>query len=80
MKITIQSTDKVIHLNGAPTRIWEGATENGLPIVCLVSELTGDFDGPYDEFERYPNKHTLASPAAERFALRMVPNLRLVKK
>ena len=79
MKITIESTDKVIYMNGSLARIYEGKTERGLPVVCLVSELTGSFDGPYDEFERYPNEHMAASPAVEHFALRLAPKLRLVK-
>ncbi len=37
MKITIESTTAIVDLNGEPVRVWQGATEKGLPIVVLVA-------------------------------------------
>lgn len=79
LTILITSTDKTLFLNGALARVWEGRTEHGLPVVCLVSELTGSFDGPFDEFERYTVNHSPASPTAQAFAVRMAPKLRVIK-
>lgn len=44
MKITIESTDAVVDLNGKLgtmlARIWEGATETGIPVVCFVTRIS----------------------------------------
>ncbi len=40
MKITIESTNKVIMLNGQPARIWEGETVNGVKVICYMSLIS----------------------------------------
>ena len=39
MKITIESTTKLVAVNGVPARIWEGHTEGGVPLHCYVTRL-----------------------------------------
>jgi hypothetical protein len=43
MKLTIESTSKVVELllAGAaiPARVWEGRTESGIPVHCYVTRL-----------------------------------------
>lgn len=39
MKITIESTTKVVEVNGVPARIWEGATDIGIPVYCYVTRI-----------------------------------------
>lgn len=39
MKITIESTSKIVHLNGIPARVWEGQTESGVLIHCYVTRV-----------------------------------------
>lgn len=45
MKITIESTDKVLELAGndggalVPARLWEGHTEDGTPVFCFVTRI-----------------------------------------
>lgn len=46
MKVTLQSTTKIIHLNGIPARIWEGETETGIKIHAFVSRIAIDKDEP----------------------------------
>ncbi len=40
MKITIESTARIVALNGVPARIWEGASETGVPVVCFVTRIS----------------------------------------
>ena len=42
MKITIESTSKIVSLNGIPARIWEGETENGIKVHCFISRIAVD--------------------------------------
>lgn len=55
MKITIESTDKVVELNGIQTRVWEGKTENGVPMHCYIARVAvaeGLRGEDYAEFEK----------------------------
>jgi hypothetical protein len=44
VKITIESTDAIVALevNGkdVPARVWEGKTDSGIPVVCLVTRIS----------------------------------------
>jgi tRNA U38,U39,U40 pseudouridine synthase TruA len=39
VKITIESTDKLTHIDGVPVRIWEGRTEHGVPCTVMVHRI-----------------------------------------
>lgn len=43
MKITIESTGKIVELvyNGlcVPARVWQGETESGIPVQCFVTRI-----------------------------------------
>ncbi len=58
MKITIESTDKIIMFcpdildEGIPARIWEGETESGIKIHCFITRIAVDRNEPRTkEFE-----------------------------
>jgi hypothetical protein len=44
MKITIESTDKIVELEigGArvPARVWEGQTEAGVPVLAFITRIS----------------------------------------
>ena len=48
MKITIESTSKIVELycgntvHGAPVpaRIWQGETEDGIPVHCFITRIS----------------------------------------
>ena len=47
MKITIESTTKIVELEtrtGAkiPARLWEGTNENGAPVYCFITRIATD--------------------------------------
>lgn len=52
MKITIESTDKIVELNGVPARVWEGETESGIPIHCFITRLVVHKDEDVEQFEQ----------------------------
>lgn len=66
MKITIESTDRIVSASGIECRVWEGRTECGVAIICLVPRIAvrqeedvAQFDA---ELERRPQP--AASPDA----------------
>lgn len=39
MRITIERTPELAHANGLPVRVWAGTTENGNPVMVLVTRV-----------------------------------------
>jgi hypothetical protein len=43
MKITIESTPKIVTLvvfgHEVPARVWQGRTESGIPVQCLITRI-----------------------------------------
>jgi hypothetical protein len=81
MKITLQSTDKIVQLEipgraGAmPARIWEGQTETGVPVHCYVTRIAvpeGRPDRDYADFEQQLTEHAKPSPAVQGIPLRLI--------
>lgn len=62
MKMTIESTSKVVSVNGVPARIWEGTTERGIRTVAFITRVT-PMGGDAEEFER--DLLEVVAPSAE---------------
>lgn len=39
MRITVESTDRIVTLNGIPARIWEGETDSGIKLHCFITRI-----------------------------------------
>lgn len=77
MKITIESTTRVIEVEvggvKVPGRIWEGHSDTGIPVTCLITRVAVHKDFPQEQFEaelrecKAPSQH-----AIEAIPLRMI--------
>lgn len=69
MKVNLESTTKMVNLNGVPARIWEGQTESGIPVHAFVTRIAVHKDSDTDQFEaelkecRTPSADVQAYPA-----------------
>jgi hypothetical protein len=72
MRITIESTTKVVEVNGVPARIWEGHTESGIPVHCYVTRIAVHESQDASQFERELKEQRKPSPAVEAIPLRMI--------
>lgn len=52
MKVTLESTTKIVELNGVPARIWEGTTESGVPCHAYITRIAVHRDEDNSQFER----------------------------
>lgn len=52
MKITIESTSKIVELNGVPARLWEGHTESGIEVHCFITRIAVHKDQDCSQFEK----------------------------
>ncbi len=39
MKMTIESTTKIVEINGVPCRLWEGVSEGGVKLHCFITRI-----------------------------------------
>lgn len=51
MKMTIESTDRIIEINGHQARVWQGKTENGVGVLCVISRVAVRADADASQFE-----------------------------
>ena len=75
MKITIESTSKIVTFDGLPARVWEGHTESGIPIHCFVTRVAVKDGQPaetYGQFEKELKEQRKPSPEIEAIPLRMI--------
>jgi hypothetical protein len=73
MKITIESTTKLVAINGVPARIWEGHTEAGVPLHCYITRLGIEKeDAAAFERESDLEEHRAPSPEVEAIPLRLI--------
>ena len=71
MKATLESTSKVVIVNGVLARVWEGTTERGARIAAFITRVT-PVDGDPAEFERDLTECRAPSPELEAFPARLI--------
>lgn len=73
MKLTIESTTRIIAVNGVPARVWEGVSEKGAPVYLAVTRVAVPENADQAEFAKELQEHRAPSDAAVQcFPLRMV--------
>jgi len=78
MKITIQSTSEIVQIRTAEfadsiaCRLWEGKTESGIKVQCLIPRIAALQTENLEEFERELQKMQAPSEGIRAFPLRMI--------
>ena len=73
MKIIVESTTKVVYLNGIPARIWEGLTESGIKLHCYITRIAIDHkEIRIKEFEEELQKQKTPSSEIEAIPVRLI--------
>jgi hypothetical protein len=76
MKITIESTTKIVELRTPsgtiPARIWEGTTDSGIPVHCYVTRIAVDKDHDSSQFDRELQEHQAPSAGVMAIPLRQI--------
>ncbi len=71
--MTIESTSKIVEVNGVPCRMWEGESEHGIPCHCFITRVAVDKDEPKaEEFKIDLQEHKPPSAALYVYPLRMI--------
>ena len=73
MKITIENTAEMVSLNGVMMRIWEGVTESGIRVQCLITRVAVHKDSDCSQFDReLEETEAPRSDMPRAFPLRMI--------
>ncbi len=72
MKITVESTTKIVKLNGIDCRVWEGITERGIPIHCFIPRIGVHKDLDASQLEQELQEQRTPSVEVEAIPLRMI--------
>jgi hypothetical protein len=68
----IESTTKVVDVNGVPARVWEGHTERGVSVIAFVTRVAAERTEDLAEFERDLAEQRPPSAAVEAWPARMI--------
>lgn len=73
MMIILENTDKLIDVNGIQSRLWQGKTESGIQVTCLIIRLAVNAEEDQTEFDRELLETRPPSPEADKaFPIRLV--------
>ncbi len=72
MKITIESTAKIVEVNGVPARVWQGTTASGIEVVAFITRVAHDANEPEEVAEHF--KTELYECAAPREMANGIPS------
>lgn len=72
MKMTLQSTNKIVEINGIKARIWEGETEKGIPVHAFIPRVSAEVRDRMEEFEKDLHECNAPSAAVEAYPFRML--------
>ncbi|HWE51373.1 MAG TPA: hypothetical protein VG273_16395 [Bryobacteraceae bacterium] len=51
MTVTLESTTRIVTLNGIECRLWEGTTEAGVRVYALIPRIAAHKDSDLRQFE-----------------------------
>jgi hypothetical protein len=72
MKITLESTAKIVSLDGIPARVWEGKTASGIAVHAYVTRIAVARDADCSQFESELQEHRAPSPEVAAIPARLV--------
>jgi hypothetical protein len=76
MHLHIEPTDRVVELvNGdavMPARVWEGQTDNGIPVICWITRVAAERARDLSELDAALAEQRPPSAGALEFPRRMI--------
>ena len=67
MRITIESTEQIVTVNGnVPARVWVGETDSGIKVQVMVTRIAVDRDEDRTQFAAELQEHRAPLPVGDR--------------
>lgn len=72
MKAQLESTSKIITVNGIEARVWEGLTENGIRFHAFIVRVGVEKTSDLSQFEAELKETRPPSPEVAAYPARMI--------
>lgn len=72
MKITLESTTRIVRASGIECRVWEGVTERGVKIQALIPRIAVEDGEDMSQFEEELRERRAPTAEVQAFPLRMI--------
>jgi hypothetical protein len=80
LKITIESTNQIVMVENregdcrcaVPGRVWEGKTDTGIYVQCVITRIAAPADADLAQFDRELTEQLRPMSGPQVFPLRMV--------
>ena len=72
MKVKLESTLKIVELNGVPARIWEGETESGIKVHAFITRIAAAEGSDLRQFDAELKECRQPSADVQSYPLRLV--------
>lgn len=72
MKVTLESTDKIVLLDGVPARVWEGTSETGVPVHAFITRISASLKADLSQFEAELEVHRTPSDDVVAYPMRLL--------
>lgn len=75
MKVQLESTTKIVEVNGVPARVWEGITESGIQVHCFITRIAineKESEEAQAQFKNELQECRTPSAGIEAYPLRMI--------
>jgi len=51
MKITLESTNQIVYVNGVPARVWKGQSDKAINIIAFIAQIGVPEHEPNKDFQ-----------------------------
>jgi hypothetical protein len=76
LKVTIESTTQIVTCmkegKEIPARLWQGLTESGIPVECLIIRIAAPTDRNLEQFEAELKECIAPAIDVQAFPIRMI--------
>jgi hypothetical protein len=72
MKITVESTTKIVELNGLQCRVWEGETDKGVKLHAFIPVVAAHEGQDLSQFDKDLREQQPPSTDVESYPQRMM--------
>jgi len=72
MRIEIESTEKIVELDGVPARVWDGKTDSGIPVHVFVTRISPQTHENIEQFEAELKEQKVPSASIASYPMRLI--------
>ena len=72
MKMTIESTTEIVNADGIDCRVWEGTTEGGVKVICLIPRIAVQIGQDMTQFEAELRECRAPTALPQAFPLKLI--------